>query len=593
MRYIFIFLSLVLFSHAEKISIKTLKSEKRFAYVIGNGDYDDSPIDHAVLNAQKMKAFLKEYDFEVIYKEDASKREIIKGLRDFNSNMKPSSVALFYFCGHMIQIKGKNYLIPVEASIESDYHVLYEAIDLDAILNKMEKSGSRLNIVMIDSSYKNPFGDRFRATKAGIASLKKRRNTHIILSAKPNKVLKPYPFTTKLLPILSLKGTSNKEGFAFFQKRYPQSYFRLSKNTFFFNTPNKLENKEEKLWLKTLGLGTVAAYTAYLKKHPNGKHTKQAKLDISTLNKKEEDRLKEQAKLEAQAKKDTQAQQELEKLKKEEEDKARIQAEEKARIQAEEKAIEAAAIAAVLAEEKRLAKEHARFVEPQMVLIKAGSFMMGSDLENSDETPAHQVVIENDFYMGKYEVTNVEYNEYLKATKQKRLVPPNWAQDMQPVIAVSWDDANAYAAWLSGLTGKKYRLPSEQEWEYAARAGTNTRYYWGDRDTSAQKDAWRVNYPNNAHDYAWIKTNSNNTTHNVGAKKPNPWGLYDMTGNVWEWCSSTYTPNYSLPAEEELLKVIRGGSWFSTVEEVTLSHRGSNVSDFTSYSTGFRLLREK
>jgi len=228
-----------------------------------------------------------------------------------------------------------------------------------------------------------------------------------------------------------------------------------------------------------------------------------------------------------------------------------------------------------------------------MQLIKAGSFTMGSNDGNEDERPQHTATIEKDFYIGRFEVTNIEYNEFIRATKKKTMIPPNWTTDMQPAVGVSWDDANAYAAWLSDLTQKKYRLPTEKEWEYAARAGATTRYYWGDRDTSHRKDAWRKEYPDNAHAYAWIKSNAEDITHSVGEKKPNQWGLHDVLGNVWEWCSDAYTDNYNVPAEEESLKIIRGGSWFSTPEELTLSHRGSNVTDFSGYSIGFRLVREK
>ncbi len=590
MRYLFILLLLFTFLHADRISLNTMKNEKRVAYVIGNGDYDESQIDDATENAQKMKAFLKKHGFEVTYKEDASKRDIIKGLRSFNSDMQAKGVALFYFSGHMIQVKGKNYLIPIEASIESDYHVLYEAIELDAIVGKMHKVGNRLNIIVIDSAYENPFGDRFRAKKEGLASLQADSNTDIILSAKPNSIRKPYPFTQKLVQILSLKGLSNKEGFQTFKQRLKHPYPQVSDQAFFFNLPDKLEDKEEKLWKTTLGAGSLAAYTGYLKKYPNGKYAEQASLDIAEIRLKADENLKRQKVLEQKSIRETEEKEASEALKKEQKEREMA---ERLKNEAEEKARKEAALAAALEEEKRFARENARFVEPVMVLIKAGSFQMGSDQGDEDEAPRHKVTIKNDFYIGRYEVTNVEYIEFAQATKRKRMIPPNWTTDMQPAVAVSWDDATAYAAWLSDLTGKRYRLPSESEWEYAARATSETRYYWGDRDTSHRKDAWRKEYPDNAHDYAWIKTNAQNVTQKVGSKKPNAWGLFDIIGNVWEWCSDSYTENYNTAAHEESLKVIRGGSWFSTPEEITLSHRGSNVNDFTSYSIGFRLVREK
>ncbi|PHR55618.1 MAG: hypothetical protein COA44_10240 [Arcobacter sp.] len=594
MRYFLLFISVLSLLHANKLSIQTLEKETRVAYIISNGDYDDSPLPVAIENGRKMKTFLENHDFEVIYKEDASKRDIIKGLRQFKASLKPNGIALFYFAGHMIQVKERNYLIPIEASIESDYHVLYEAINLEAITSKMDKMNSRLNIIIIDSSYANPFGDRFRARKLGIAPIDSDKNTDIILSTKPNKTVKPYPFTTKVLAMLSLNGLSNNEGFKTFKKRYPQSFIHLSSQDFYFNIPNKLEDKEEKLWMKTLKLGSLTAYAHYLSTYANGKHTKQAKLDTQVLTRKADETLKKQKELEEKSNKNDEAKKELERLKQEEEKKRLKEEAQETKLLEIQKEKEEALLTAALVEEKRISRENARFIEPVMVLIKAGSFMMGSDHDNEDEAPSHMVNIENDFYIGRFEVTNIEYKEYLRISKQKRMLPPNWTTDTQPVVGITWDDATAYAAWLSDVTAKVYRLPTEEEWEYAAKAGSSTRYYWGDEDASTiKKSFWRSQYPENAHDYAWIKTNSNSLTHDVGEKIPNAWGLHDVTGNVWEWCANSYSDNYSLEPEEELLKVIRGGSWFSTPEEITLSHRGANVNDFTSYNIGFRLLREK
>jgi formylglycine-generating enzyme required for sulfatase activity len=593
LRFSLLLLLLYPFLNAGTISLKTMQKEKRVAFVIGNGEYDDFPVETATRDADIMKTFLEEHNFEVIYAENASKREIIKGIRAFNSSMQEDGIALFYFTGHTIQVKGTNYLIPVEASIENDYHVLYEAIDLNAIIKKMKKTGNRLNILIINAANQNAYAEKFRVKEKGLAKIKASKNMDLILSTAPNKTLKDYPFTTKLVPILSLKGTSNKEGLEQFQKRYKQPYVKLSDQSFYFNLPDKLEDKEEKLWRETVALGSIAAYTNYLSLHPNSEHTKQASTTLDTLEQKAQEALEKEKRLEVKAEQDEAAKQELETLKEEQEKKLLSTEEEQKRLAAEIKAKEELAIAAALAEEKRIARANAHFVEPVMQLIKAGSFTMGSNDGNEDEKPLHTATIDKDFYIGRFEVTNVEYREFIRATKKKTMIPPNWTTDMQPAVGVSWDDANAYAAWLSDLTQKKYRLPTEKEWEYAARAGATTRYYWGDRDTSHRKDAWRKEYPDNAHSYAWIKTNAEDITHTVGQKKPNQWGLHDVLGNVWEWCSDTYTENYNAPAEEESLKIIRGGSWFSTPEELTLSHRGSNVTDFTSYSIGFRLVREK
>lgn len=560
MRFLFSLLLLFSFLEAAQTSLATMKSEKRVAYIIGNGDYDEAPIDSATDHAMKMKTFLEKHNFQVTYKEDASKRDIIKGLRSFNSNMKQDGIALFYYVGHAVQVRDKNYLIPVEASIESDHHVLYEAIELDAILAKMRSAGNRLNIVMLDSSHKNPFGDRYRAKKKGLAKLKREGNLDVITSTAPNRMTKPYPFTSKLLSILSAKGISNQEGFREFQKRYPQSYNQLSQNNFYFSLPNKLVSKEDKAWKKAVALGSVSAYTAYLAKNPNTKYTKQANTKLTDLKKQEQLKKKNE-------------QEKLKKVKKSEQEKAKREAQLKAQQKAEKEA--ALVAAAAHDEQQRVDEEDVSYVDPMMFLVKAGTVSTGTK----------NITIKKDFYIGHYEVSNVEYNEYLKDIDSLEFYDEKWVKSpYQPAVNVNWIDANGYAKWLSKHTGKKYRLPTEEEWEYAARAGAVTKYFWGDTDSSQRKDSWRKEYPDNAHDFAWIKSNAQEITHTVGSKKPNAWGLYDVLGNAAEWCSDKLSNNQ---------RAVRGGSWSTSSEGLTLSGREQQGEYFASGAVGFRLVREK
>ena len=161
-------------------------------------------------------------------------------------------------------------------------------------------------------------------------------------------------------------------------------------------------------------------------------------------------------------------------------------------------------------------------VSIEMVHIKGGTFNMGSNNGESNEKPIHSVTVSS-FYMGKYEVTNREYMIY--DPKHKGC----WSEKNYPVECISWDDAVGYCKWLSKKTGKSYRLPTEAEWEYACRGGTTTEYYWGDDMDGS---------------YCWYCSNSDSKLHPVGEKLPNPYGLYDMNGNVWEWCSDWYGENY-------------------------------------------------
>lgn len=143
--------------------------------------------------------------------------------------------------------------------------------------------------------------------------------------------------------------------------------------------------------------------------------------------------------------------------------------------------------------------------------------------------------------------------------------------DNAPIIGISWYDATAYCEWLREKTGENYGLPTEKEWEYSCRAGTKTEWSFGDDEKKLEK-------------YAWYDENSNGTTHEVGKKLPNPWGLYDMHGNVWEWCEDWYY-------EDQDGKVLRGGSWDNFAYDVRSANRLRNGLDNRNGSYGFRLLR--
>lgn len=567
MRYLFSILLLLSYLQANAITLKTMQQEKRVAFIIGNGDYDEAPIDSAVDDAKTIKNFLEKHKFKVIYIEDASKREIIKGIRAFNSEMSRDGIALFYFTGHSVQVRQKNYLIPIDASIESDHHVLYEAIELNAIINKMNKIDNRLNIVMIDSSRKSPFGDLFRAKKKGLAPIKKQSNMDLILSAAPNKIAKAQSFTKKLLSLLSTKGVSNEEGLKEFKKRYKQSYIQLSKETFYFKLPNSLQSKEDKAWSQTLALSSAVAYSAYLSKFPKTKHSSEAKKKLDELEAVQ--KLQKQKLLEEQVSKEQELKNEA--LVKEQQVKEQKQAEEEASLLA----------AQSLQEQQKQDLEDVSYVDPMMTLIKAGDVVTSFTETKEGKIPNKKISIKKDFYIGNYEVSNVEFNEFLRA-HNKEISATKWSVEFQPAVNLSWKDAKDYAQWLSRLTHKNYRLPTQDEWEYAARASSESKYFWGDRDTSHRKDAWRKDYPDNAHNFSWMKTNADNITHTVGSKKPNAWGVYDILGNVSEWCAS-----------EDKQKPVRGGSWSSTAEELAISNINMHPSDFKDNTIGFRLVLEK
>jgi formylglycine-generating enzyme required for sulfatase activity len=222
-----------------------------------------------------------------------------------------------------------------------------------------------------------------------------------------------------------------------------------------------------------------------------------------------------------------------------------------------------------------------------MIRIPAGSFQMGSPSSESDrdddEGPVHRVTISDDFYMGKYEVTQAQYEAVMGEN------PSRFKGANRPVEEVSWNDAVAFCEKLSRLTGDRYRLPTEAEWEYAARAGTRTRFYWGDSESEST-----------VKQYAWYFNNSESKTQPVGQKKPNGWGLYDMAGNVWEWCSDWYGAAYyeESPARDPQgpqsgnKHVLRGGCWGSSAYYLRTAYRNMHRPVNRNNSVGFRVVRD-
>jgi formylglycine-generating enzyme required for sulfatase activity len=199
----------------------------------------------------------------------------------------------------------------------------------------------------------------------------------------------------------------------------------------------------------------------------------------------------------------------------------------------------------------------------EMVVLSGGTFAFG------ESNGARKVKVEA-FAVGKYPVTFEEWDACV-ADRGTSYKPSenDWGRGMRPVINVSWNDVQEYLVWLSQKTGQDYRLLSDIEWEYACRAGTGTVYSFGDDESQLAQ-------------YAWYHGNSGRKTHPVGEKKPNPWGLYDMHGNVWEWVAD---------AHESGGRVLRGGSWGDNPEDLRAATRGRSGAAVRGLIIGFRLAR--
>jgi len=217
-------------------------------------------------------------------------------------------------------------------------------------------------------------------------------------------------------------------------------------------------------------------------------------------------------------------------------------------------------------------------VKLEMVYIQGGTFQMGSPSSESgrsdNEGPVHAVELDG-FWMGKFEVTQEQYQSIMGSN------PSHFKDSKNPVEKVSWKDAKSFCDKLSQKTGQTFRLPTEAEWEYACRAGSSTAYCFGDSESQLG-------------DYAWYNSNSGRKTHPVGGKRPNTWGLYDMHGNVWEWCgdwpgnySSGLKKNPTGPATGSR-RVLRGGSWGNNPGGCRSAYRNGGTPGFAFNLLGFR-----
>ncbi len=227
---------------------------------------------------------------------------------------------------------------------------------------------------------------------------------------------------------------------------------------------------------------------------------------------------------------------------------------------------------------------------PEMVILRGGRYRRG-DLQGDgdlDEKPAWEIRLKP-FAIGMYEVTFEEYDRFCEATGRRKPDDSEWGRGRRPVVNISWTDARDYVRWLSGQTGKRYRLPTDAEWEYAARAGTASRFWWGE-----QAGHGRANCAGCGSLWDSEKTGP------VGRFSPNPFGLHDTAGNAWEWVADCFKDSFADAAPQAQAledtdcgkRVIRGGAWSFPPREMRSANRWRDFPARSSDDTGLRLARD-
>ncbi len=528
---------------------------KKIALVIGNWAYRFKPLNNPQKDARDMAQLLRQLGFEVIHKKNLGFDQMEDEVLKFKLKlMEKGQVGLFYFAGHGLEVEGKNYLLPTDLRLPETQLIKRKSIEAQWVVDVMEHAGSEVNIVIMDACRTFPRPDKPRATREdyGLAAMNAPKGTLIGFatgqgqSTPDGKKGTNGLYTGHLLRFMRQAGLSIEQ------------VFKKTRQQVAWQTDNKQVPPVYNSLIGDFCLVSCAK--------PKSEQEKilQAQLD------------KERQKNEVL-------------LDKERREKAALQAQLEALKNRDGKVFR-----------DRLADGG---FGPKMVWIPAGSFRMG-DIQgggDSDEQPVHEVSVGR-FAMGQYEVTFAEYDKFAEATGRKKPSDNGYGRGNRPVLNVSWHDATAYAEWLSEQTGQTYRLPTEAEWEYAARAGTETARYWGnDPDKACGYANVHDNTSKKVNNFPWTHHNCTDgyaQTAPVGQFKPNKFGLYDMLGNLWEWTCSQYESKYSGKEQrceknvnENNRLSLRGGSWINFTAGVRTAGRSSGRPTGRSDDLGLRLSR--
>jgi formylglycine-generating enzyme required for sulfatase activity/uncharacterized caspase-like protein len=601
-----------------------LSQEKRIALVIGNGAYRDAPLRNPVNDARSMGQALGNCGFHVIALENASLQKMREGLREFGGRIAQGGVGLFYFAGHGMQVKGRNYLMPVDADIQAEDEIAGAALDVDSVLAKLETARNRLNIVILDACRNDPFARSFRGGSRGLAPLDAPTGTFIAFATAPGRTAADGSgshglYTEQLLQAIQIPDLTLENAF----KRVLSGVRRASNDQqvpwtsssvegdFFFrpgavppssgpNVPPHpiaapavafLEGAEAQKALVKDAFETEAEFATRLSKLPP------VRVGTARLLREQYDlqrqRLPVEVQIEAWA-----AAQVRQKKGSLELDRTTAKAlcdgatelPLVARFRIQEgrpqpgsptlptafgsftMIAEPPPVAEAVRNAVDLWETMARAGQTEVALVRvpAGGFAMG------ESANPHQVTISQDFWMGKFPVTQGQW----QAAMGNNPSDFEKAGTDAPVEQVSWDDAQGFLSKLNGMQSEwTFRLPTEAEWEYSCRAGTTGETYGGSLDA-----------------IAWFDGNSGGTTHPVGQKQANAFGLFDMLGNVWQWCQDWYGdyPRGSVTDPQGAMsgkyRVIRGGSGGSDATYVLSAVRDHNSPDDRLSFLGFRVV---
>ena len=541
----------------------------RVALVVGNSTYSHiARLPNPENDAADMAAALQRLGFDVTTAQDADRAALNEALRVFTRESVGADMALVFYAGHGLEMDGVNYLVPVDARLERDTDVRFETVALDDVL--AATAGASLRMVILDACRNNPLARSMQRTVArrsvsggSFGDLNEDLlgdETLVAYAAAAGTTAadgrgRNSPYTSALLAYLEeplelsavFRRVRGRVLESTDRQQRPHEYGSLLREHYLSGVTASAPvavaatdgaaarlQQENLFWQSILGSRNAADFEAYLAQFPDGVSGALATNRLTELR------------------------------------------------------VDPARPGPV--EPGSMFRDCAGC--PEMVVVPPGRFRMGcvsGDNCGTNELPAHEVSVAS-FALSKYEVTFEEYDRFARDTSRRRPDDHGWGRGRRPVIDVSWDDAVAFAAWLSAETGAPYRLPSEAQWEYAARAGTTTPYSWG-------QEIGR----NRANCVGCGSRWDDERTAPVGSFPANGWGLHDMSGNVDELVQDCWHRNYAgAPRDGSAwtrggncgIRMYRGGSWLSPfVSSLRSSDRNLRNADLRDYSVGFRVAR--
>jgi len=519
----------------------------RFALLIGNANYPDlgAPLIQPPKNVRAMADELRRSGFDVEIKENLARDDMQRALDAFKQKIRPGSTALMFFSGYGLQVNRQTFILPVNAQVWTENDIARQGIGIESVLDDLQGRGARVKLLIMDASRRTPYERRFRAAVTGLAPITAPTGTLIISAAAPGKAVEDEGansiFIGELAKEMRTPGLTAEEIFSRARigvsrasngEQVPWVSSSLA-DEFYFIQPATRVGMGPPVDTRPPARPPPEPRAAPPPPPPEPQRPPQAQLTTPP------------------------------------------------REAANPPRAEAVGTGAKAGDVFRDCPDC-----PEMVVVPPGEFDMGS-AELEYEKPVHRVAIKA-FAIGRREVTFDEWDQCVAAGNCFRPDDRGQGRGDRPVTDVSWRDVQAYIGWLSQKSGKKYRLPSEAEWEYAARGGTKTTFWWG-RDVG--------NRFANCRDCGGGAQPQAIAT---GTFAANPFGLFDTSGNAAEWVEDCWNDSYRGAPKDGTAwssgqcgqRVLRGGSFDSQARYVRSAARFRYDVDVRYYANGFRVARD-